>query len=309
MTGLLPPARDARPLFLALLSLCLCLPACADERRVLESGGVKREYLLHVPKGLSVKAPLVLMFHGGGGFAKRMARFSGFNELADRGRFLVAYPQGLYRQWNDGREAGASRTHEAGTDDVGFVARVLDDVARRHDVDPARVYATGISNGGIFCHWLAAHMADRICAIAPVAGGVAPALARDFRPARPVSVLVIQATDDPLVPYGGGAVAKERGSIVPTEEALRLWIGRGKCWATGYSEDLPDRDPKDGCTVRRTTWSRCDDLTEVVLLRETGAGHTWPSGPQYLPKRLVGRVCRDISSADIWEFFMLHPRP
>jgi len=286
VTGLLPPARDARPLFLALLSLCLCLPACADERQVLESGGVKREYLLHVPKGLSVKAPLVLMFHGGGGFAKRMARFSGFNELADRDRFLAAYPQGLYRQWNDGREAEASRTHEAGTDDAGFVARVLDDVARRHAVDP-----------------------DRICAVASVAGGVAPALARDFRPARPVSVLVIQATDDPLVPYGGGAAAKERGSIVPTEEALRLWIGRGKCSATGYSEDLPDRDPKDGYTVRRTTWSRCDDSTEVVLLRETGAGHTWPSGPQYLPKRLVGRVCRDISSADIREFFRLHPRP
>jgi polyhydroxybutyrate depolymerase len=170
------------------------------------------------------------------------------------------------------------------------------------------VYATGISNGGIFSHYLAAHLSARIAAIAPVVGGIADPPEAWLRPEQPVSVLMLQGTRDPLVPYRGGAVAFGRGKIIDTEEAARRWaaLNGGR---EPVREPLP-ADGKDRCGGLRTIYPGGRDGSEVTLVRLDGGGHTWPGGAQYLPQRLIGRVCRDFDATVlIWDFFKAHPKP
>jgi len=212
--------------------------------------------------------------------------------LADREGFLVAFPEGIEKNWNDGREFTSSRAHRDHVDDVAFVAALVDAIGRAHAVDPRRVYATGISNGGIFSHYLAAHLSARLAAIAPVVGGIADPPEAWLRPEQPVSVLMLQGTRDPLVPYHGGAVAW--AALNGGREPVR--------------EPLP-ADGKDRCGGLRTIYPGGRDGSEVTLVRLDGGGHTWPGGAQYLPELLIGRVCRDFdATALIWDFFKAHPK-
>ena len=277
---------------------------------------LERRYFLHVPPGLPADkaVPLVLMFHGGGGrpaFAERESRFS---ELADREGFLVAYPEGIGQSWNDGRGDLGLAAQRDNVDDVAFVAALLDDVAGRHEVDPRRVFATGMSNGAIFSHTLAARLSTRIAAIAPVTGGIAQAFSESFAPEQPVSVLILQSTADPLVPYDGGPIRKrggaERAGILSTAETVRKWVEHNGAKAKAVVAELPDTDPQDGCRVQTFTHSGGRKGSSVVLYRIEGGGHTWPGGLQYLPERFIGKVCRDISATEvIWNFFKAHGRP
>jgi len=283
----------------------------ATVARTIRVDGLTRTYFLRVPRNAGPgPAPLVLVFHGGGGNGPGTERLTRFSALADREGFLVAYPEGIGRNWYDGREFAGSRAHREHIDDVGFVAALLDAIARVHPVDPHRVYATGISNGAIFSHYLAARLSSRIAAIAPVVGGIADPPEPWFRPEQPVSVLVIQGTTDPLVPYHGGPVAFGRGRIIDTDEAVRRWAAADGAAREPVEEALPAGNRKDHCGGARTTYAGGRDGSEVALVRLEGGGHTWPGGAQYLPAMLVGRVCRDFdATALIWEFFRAHPRP
>lgn len=298
---------------LGLTSALACAPAGA-ELRTVTVGALEREYRLHVPAGLPDTAvPLVFVFHGGGGTAGGTARLTGFDDVADREKFLVVYPQGVGRGWNDGRETGVSQAHRDGVDDLAFFDALLARISEDQRVDPKRVFATGISNGGIFSHYLAANRAEKVAAIAPVVGGLAVPFNERFKPAGPVSVLVIQGTADPLVPYEGGNVGgragRDRGKIISTDEAIRLWALANGCAAEPEITPLPDRDPADECRTEQRRWKGGRDGTEVVLWRVGNGGHTWPDGPRYLPERVIGRVTHDFGSADIWGFLRSHPKP
>jgi len=251
------------------------------------------------------------VFHGGDGDGAGAERLTGFSALAEREGFLVAYPDGVGKHWNDGRDFPDSQAYRENVDDVAFAASLIDRISREHTVDVDRVFATGFSNGGIFAHYLAARLAGRIAAIASVSGGIAKPFDKLFRPERPVSVLIIHDVGDPLVPYHGGGVGPRRtnGQVVDTEEAVRLWVAADGGSAKAATDLPPDIDPKNGCSVERGRWSGGRDGTEVVLYTTRGGGHTWPGGPQYAPQALVGKVCREFDGTrTIWEFFRRHPK-
>jgi len=307
--------RETDLLVLSMIVTWKFQPGPPEEHSVagsIEHGGLRRTYLLHVPPSLRKGAPvpLVLALHGGGGTGLGMETVTGLSPLSDRHGFIVVYPDAVGKNWNDGRGLRQLRSQREDIDDPGFMAALVEDLRRSHGVDPARVYATGISNGAIFCHALAAKRAGLVAAIAPVVGGMAPSVAADFAPARPVSVIVVQGTADPLVPFAGGTVAWNRGRILPTAEAVGKWVEHDGCGPEPLREELPDRDPRDGMRVRRDTYGGGKEGTEVVLVTVEGGGHTWAGGLQYLPERTIGKTCRDVdASALIWEFFSRHPRP
>ncbi len=280
-----------------------------NPRHSLTVDGVERNYLLHVPPHLAPgrAVPLVLAFHGGGTHAWSMPGLTHFDPLADRDGFLVAYPDGLDRRWNDGREMSTA-------DDVAFVRAVIEDIERAHDVDPRRIYATGISNGGFFSNKLACDLSGKIVAIASVAATMPEKLVSVCKPSRPVSVMYIQGSKDPLVPIGGGKVGfargiRDRGKSVSLADAAQFWRTEDQTAAAPAVENLPDR-VDDGTHVRREVWSGGKDGTEVVVYTIDGGGHTWPDGPQYLPKLIVGIASQNLdATSTIWDFFRAHSLP
>lgn len=304
-----------RGLFFLLITMLLIAPpsavtAAATSERSLQVGSLRRAFRIYVPSALASPAALVFVLHGGGGTARQMERSVTFNALADRSGFVVVYPDAVDRNWNDGRNAASIRSQRERVDDVGFISAVIDALSREMRMDSRRIFATGISNGGFMSQRLAVDLSDRIAAIAPVASGMAPGLAARFPPREPVSVLVMNGTRDPLVPYHGGRVLRDRGETIDTDEIIRIWVQHNRCRTPGVAVMLPDEDPADGTRVRKMTYTGCAGRAEVALYAIDGGGHTWPGGSQYLPRGIIGRVCRDIDAARvIWEFFAAHPKP
>jgi polyhydroxybutyrate depolymerase len=294
----------------------LIQPGENTQQKTIEVGGRQRTYYLHVPADLPADkpAPLVLVFHGGGGNALGMERYlAKFSKLADQEHFLVAYLEGIDKSWNDGRGDPSNNAAKENVDDLAFVMAMLDAIGKEHQIDPRRIYATGISNGAIFSHYLAANHADKIAAIAPVVGSIADPFYQQFHPSQPVSVLILQGTKDPLVPYEGGQIGQgnlgNRGKVIATDETVKLWVQADGCQTEPVVDALPDKDPDDGCTITRYTYGPGKNGVEVVLYKIEGGGHTWPGGPQYFPKFLIGPVCRDIDATQvIWDFFKAHPK-
>jgi polyhydroxybutyrate depolymerase len=296
---------------LAVLAAAAPLSAQTVERTLMVAG-IERHYLLHLPPHFqrNGRAALILAFHGRGGDGAGMERLTGFSDLADRAGFAVAYPDGLNRSWNDGRTLPATTRRRSTANDVGFVSLLIDSLTAELRLDPRRIFATGFSNGAGFTHYLAARLATRIAAIATVSGGIADAVARSFSPAVPVSVLIMQGTSDPLVSYRGGAVASGRfGRELGADSSALLWEQTDGIRAAAATGTMPDADPDDGCRVEWHRWTAGLRGTEIVLYTLVGGGHTWPGGPQYLPRRYIGPVCRDFDATfAIWDFFIRNPK-
>jgi len=275
--------------------------------------GFVRRTLVHLPPVnlSSEKYPLLIALHGGGGNGKSMVSLTQgkFNALADKEGFIVVYPDGIGKNWNDGREnmPPRYRAHNDKTDDVGFISALIDSLVRKFNADESRVYVTGMSNGAMMTYRLAAELGEKIAAAAPVCGNIPVDL--PSKPEHPVAMFIINGTDDPLVPFEGGDVhigRRKLGKILSTSKSLEIWT---KINQVHLSEEklLPDKDPMDGCRVKETKYTGSDNPAEIVVLTIQGGGHTWPGGKQYLPERFIGRTCIDIDACEsIWAFFKTH---
>ncbi len=292
-----------------------------SEVRSISFGGRERMFRIHVPSlsGRATPVPLVLILHGGGGTGDGMERLTlgGFNRLADREGFVAVYPDGVERHWNDGRGNQQYRAQRDNIDDVGFIAALIAGLSETLPIDRRRVYATGISNGGLMSLRLARELADRIAVIAPVAASMSEQITQMRAPARPISVLLIAGTADPLVPYQGGEIGfigfrggQKIGKVVSVAETITYWSTFNRCPPAPAITMEPDRNPQDGTRVRREAHGPCREGTEVMLYAIEGGGHTWPGGQQYLPERIVGRTSKDIDANEvIWSFFKRHALP
>ena len=214
-------------------------------------GGLPRTYQMHVPAGLENPAGLVINLHGAGQTGGEQAALTNYNAIADQHGFVVAYPDGIDFSWADGR--GASIPDRQGVDDVGFLTALIDRLTRDHGIAPGRVFATGMSAGAFMATRLACERADIVSAIAPVAGTLGAAF--PCAPSRPVSVLQMNGTADPVVPFNGGTMLGRGGysDIVAAPAMAQRWRDVDRCSASG-----------------------CAEGTEVVFVQIDGGGHTWP---------------------------------
>ena len=262
-------------------------------------GGRTRTYLTYRPAALSGPAPLVVMLHGGFGTAALAERYYGWDAEADRGHFVVAYPDGLNRAWNTGGGCCGTPAKE-NVDDVGFITAVVSAVGRSVPIDPRRVYVTGISNGGIMAYALACRTRGVFAAIGPVA---ATQLGPCSTP-EPISVLHIHGTADTNIPYDGSqgqGYAHIHGPSVPSVNAT--WRSIDGC------------DPPAVSTqgVVTTSTATCPQGRAVELITVDGAGHQWPGsasrpGIQRLLHIDPPSTAFD-ATAVLWAFFAAHPRP
>lgn len=291
---------------LPLLTVTLALSApltSGDHTRHIEVDGLDRTYLVHLPPRYDPQKPasVVLAFHGAFNNGAMMVRLSGLNRKADEAGFVAVYPEGTGKGpvlfFNPDRKPRKGRPN-----DVHFTDVLLDDLATVVNVDPKRVYATGMSNGGMMCYLLAADLSQRIAAIAPVAGTMTFA---DCKPARPVSVLHFHGTKDQLVPLEGkqGVIA----DFQPIDEIIRTWARIDGCPSMPKIETLPDK-AEDGTRVTRTTYGPGKQGSEVILYTIENGGHTWPG--RVWGFDFLGKSTTDISANDlIWDFFQRHPMP
>ena len=306
-------SATAIALCVALSALAACAGARARQsakelsRHELSVAGVERHYYLYEPdKRFSGTRPLLIVLHGGGGTALGIAREAGasFHALADEEGFYVAYPNALNKIWDFG--AGkVSRELEVRVDDRSFFEKLLLEIPERNNIDTSRIFATGISRGGQASYFLACAFPGQIRAIAPVTMPLPSFMVELCRDAPPVGVAILNGTEDPLVPYEGGDIQlgrRKRGEVLSTAATVAFWRARNGC-----SDETPSRErinrARDRMHVDKISWRECRGAP-VVLYRIEGGGHTWPSGRQYLPRFLVGRVNRDIDGArEIWSFF------
>ena len=288
--------------------------AAGDHTRTVRVGDLERHYRIYIPKkyDASKATAVVMVFHGGGGNPESMIRLTGMNTKADEAGFLVVYPFGNGKlantllTFNGGECCGYAMDNKV--DDVGFTRELLDDLAKVANIDADRVFATGLSNGGIMAHYLASELSDRIAAIAPVGG---PLMQEAPHNKRPVPVMHFHGTADAFAPFQGGfgkgflgrnGITKFRS----VDHTIQNWVKANGCNTEPEIMPLPD-NAADGINVTRKTWGGGKADSEVVLIEIEGGGHTWPGKKPIVS--LLGESTMDISANDLmWEFFQKHPR-
>ena len=273
--------------------------ATTQTRGSIVVGGRTRTYQLlrrtSLPAGVHV--PLVVVLHGAFGTgALAITQGNWQRAVATRGVIVVA-PDGIGRTWNAGACCGPAQW--LGTDDVGFIIALVRSVEARQPVDPRRVYATGISNGGMMAYRLGCEASTVFAGIAPVAANLLVAC----RPARSVSVLHIHGLADENVPFGGGIGAAsfqlQSPDYPPVMNALARWATIDRC---------SNRSAVTGGKLATTTWSGCASGTGVRLLTISDGGHSWPGGQRMSIIADPPSTALDATSTML-DFFAAHPRP
>ena len=271
----------------------------------------ERSAIVHVPPHASDKRdiPVVLNFHGGGGHGANEQEYSLMDRLADRETFVAVYPNGSGRfgkrllTWNAGTCAYAVINN---VDDVGFVRALISKLAESIPIDRRRIYATGLSNGAMMSHRLAAEAGDLIAAVAPVAGGM---VVPGMKSTRPVPVMHIHSVDDPRALYAGGLgppfpLTKSQVFHPNIDQMIARWVKHNGCSTEPAAFDRRAGREGSGQSASRYVYSHCRDGAEVDLWKLTGVGHVWPGGKQKFMECILGPSTEIIdANQEMWNFF------
>ncbi|MEO5567907.1 MAG: PHB depolymerase family esterase [Gemmatimonadaceae bacterium] len=262
------------------------------------SGGLEREYSLHVPVGYdgSHPVPLVISMHGAGLWPAAQMMISRWNDVADSVGAIVVYPSAIR---GGGPVAWRATGGSPATPDVRFIGELIDTLSARYRIDPSRIYADGVSNGGGMAFVLSCTMSGRIAAV----GMVGPAHLLPFSACTdttPVPMMHIHGTEDTAAPYNGGSSWVARQPFANIPRWVASWAQRNKCKPT-------PRDSAVTPNVVRRSYDGCADGADVVLYTIHGAGHTWPGGTP-LAEWFVGTTSSEMdASLELWRFFNQHP--
>jgi|SRR5580658_1063440 polyhydroxybutyrate depolymerase len=323
----------ASTLGICLAALCITYGARAQETlETVKVNDSDRVYILRLPKGYDQeqKHPVVILLHGMNQETDDMERLTRFDDLADKNSIIVAYPSALNGRWNigirpparqrmtmplgrggrhggggfpGGGQSGGRSEEESGpapADDIAFLNQMLDQMAKKSSVDPARIYVTGLSWGGFMAMKVGCSMADRIAAIAPVGATMPKTMV--CVPTRPVPVVTINGTSDPVVPYGGGTEHNLQLPVISVEDSAKAWATIDRCTEKPTQTKLKAHE-KGGMETKVETYDVCAQNAQVISYSMKGGGNTWPGGEQYEVEKQVGKTSRDLNANEIiWSF-------
>jgi polyhydroxybutyrate depolymerase len=255
-----------------------------------------------------VRIPLVIVLHGAGTNGKIIEGHTGFSRLAETEGFAVVYPNAHEGKWNDGRFDGIDSKHTRRIDDVAFLKECLEMTLDRFPLDKERIHVVGASNGGMMTHRLLSEATELFAAGAAVISSISDSFYDRMKAKRPVPILMINGTEDAVVPWCGGNIRISRspslGRVVSVDDSVALWVRLNGCGPSAGREWLPDVDPDDDIRTWRDVYPPGEAGAEVVFYGVQGGGHTWPGGAQYLSHRIIGRASRDMDATRvIWDFF------
>lgn len=292
-------------LFFLLLLLQIFAAKAQYLHKSLNSGQRERNYILHLPAQYESghKWPVIIALHGGGGTAENVVRFYGLEKPAEAGGYILVYPDAVNKAWNIPGMTSRVKGLDSSVDDLQFMEQLIDTLISSYHADAHRIYLTGMSRGAMFSLYLASALNQRVAGIAAVCGGISRQLAASYHFQRPIPVLMINGTRDPLVSYQGGAGKfnrrnrnNEGADLLPAEELVQKLRQLNHSSGDPIKTVLPDKDATDGCTAIEYSYGSGQSLVDFIQIK--GAGHTWPGGSQYLPRALVGRVCQDFSAGE-----------
>ncbi len=273
-------------------------------------GGRERSYILHVPPAAesSAKLPLVIALHGAGQDAVGFAEETRLAEAADASRMVVVFPDGSGTEpgklsWNAHFCCGIGAAEQV--DDIGFITALIDRIAARIPVDRKRVYATGMSNGGMLSYQLAAARPESFAAIAPVSATIGGTSRNGDRfviaaPGQPVPVMIIHGRKDPYVLFDGGSsrmLSWPKRSNMSVADALAFWSAADDCTAE------PARSEPEPGKLRLVDYGDCRGGSTLVLWEIEDGEHNWPADAQFP----AGATMRS-AAEEIVAFFAEHRR-
>jgi len=262
----------------------------------------KRRYIVYTPPAYQADKqqswPVVFNFHGGGMSMAEQMLYTGMNRAADRHRFIVVYPLGIKNDWN----VGFGMPYLGGSDDVGFIEALLEKLKKDYRVDPARVYATGLSRGGFFALRLAADLPHSFAAVASVGGPMPePVVQHHTKPGK-VGVMLIHGTADKVVAYDGKATG-----YLSAMDSHRYWVKRNGLEDAPEQARTFDADGADGTEVGYREQGNGEVRVALVTVKD--GGHTWPGADAFNVGLPIGKTTRDVDANELmWQFFNRHRR-
>lgn len=254
--------------------------------------GIYRNYRLYVPASYtgSTAVPLVLNLHGYTSNAVQQEFYGDFRPIADTANFLVVHPNGTGpaggQYWN------AYST--SGPDDIGFLEALIDTISANYNVNANRVYTCGMSNGGIMSYYMAENLNYKFAAMGSVTGSMTNFGLSTCFPPDYIPVIEIHGTADGTVPYNGD------GTFAPIDSIIDFWADFNNCNPSAVVTPYTNTSTSDGCTATEYAYVGGTGGSEVVLVKVTGGGHTWPGAPV-----TIGVTNQDFdASVRLWQFFM-----
>jgi polyhydroxybutyrate depolymerase len=279
------------------------------EIKSIEHNDHKRSWISYIPANKIDQPALVIVLHGSRGDAEGAIKlFSyGFNILAEKHGFIAVYPNGYDRHWNDCRGGASYEANRQNIDDIGFLRKLVAEMEKAYEIDRTKVFVTGVSNGGQMAFRTGFEAPDLVTAVAAIAANLP--IKENFdcqRTNKPVAMLIMNGTADPLNPYEGGLVKIlgdiSRGIVMSANKSAAYWANIAGHAITGQTIVWPDRDPEDGTIIKSTSWSK-PGKKPVKLITVSGGGHTIPHTVSRLP-RIVGLTSHEFDAAEvIWDFF------
>jgi polyhydroxybutyrate depolymerase len=286
--------------------------AVAAEPWIFDIGGVERRALYDVPPASGGGRPLVIVLHGLGGSGEDVRR-GNFAATGEREGFVVAYPDGIDKRWDYGRQIvnPIPLVNGKKVDDIAFFNALIARAVAELNVDRKRVYLAGTSNGGLMAHRIACAMDQEVAAVASYISGMTNWQAQGCRRERAVPILLIAGTADTFQSYAGTSGNASGSYLLSVPNTVAIWQIRNGC-KTFYEENLPDIEKQDGTTVTLIRYDNCTDGVETLFYRINGGGHRTPTrivntSP---PRAPYGRTNHDIDTAEVtWDFFKRYTLP
>ena len=238
-----------------------------------------RSFIFHDPRaaGSSAILPLLIVLHGGGMTAEKMLHVTNFNNLSNSFGFYVAYPQAVDNNWNDGR--GISQE-----DDVGFISKLIDYLAVRFPIDSTRILITGASNGGMMTMRIGCELSLKVTGLATVVASMPEPLLTGkagvpvCAPKRAIKTLMINGTQDKLVPWNGGPVvigSEVKGRVISVPSSISYWANNSRCSSSPHTINLPDSNTADQTWVARIIYSCPTIKSRVESFTVVNGGHRY----------------------------------